>query len=146
MFGLSMKERLYKAFMNLCETKLPVFRKEMRDLVLRAENMSEEEAGQAYAAILQHYTSAITEEIHRGLPPAAGFRVGAAMMRPSITGLPEEYDDEFDNSLYAGKYFAIYYYAMTGKQIDFGDYGKYMRPINQRQVELMNGVLQELSE
>ena len=146
MFGLSMKEKLYKAFVNLCAEKLPVFEKEMRDLLLHAEGMGEEEAVLAYAAALHHYSNAISETIHQGLGPNETFRFSMAVMRPSSTGLPDDYDSEFGNSPFAGKFFAIYYYAITGKQIELSDYGKYIRPINKRQIDLVNGVLQKLGE
>ena len=146
MLGLSMKEKLYKAIIRLCEEKLPLFERDMRGLVARAEGLSEEQTQQEYTAAVLRYTSSITEALHQGLGPDVGLRVGTAMMRPHITGLPEEYDDDFDASPFVGKYFAVYYYAATGKQISLSDYGKYIRPINQVQVSLINGVFEKLSK
>ena len=145
MLGLSMKEKLYKALIRLCEEKLPLFEREMRGLVARAEGLSEEQTQQEYTAAVLRYTSSITEALHQGLGPDVGLRVGMAMMRPHITGLPEEYDADFDASPFVGKYFAVYYYAATGKQISLSDYGKYIRPINQYQVSLINAVFEKLS-
>ncbi len=88
MFGLSIKEKHKKEFMRLCEEKLKDFEKEIRSVIRRAESMRWQEAEEAYATALQHYTSAITEEIHMGLPLNAGLRYGTAMLQPSISGLP----------------------------------------------------------
>ena len=145
MFGLSMKEKLYKAMMRQCEDKLPGFESDMRELVSRAEGMTEEQTQQEYNTAVLRYTSSVTEALHKGLGSNIGFRVGMAMMSPHITGLPEEYDSDFDASPFVGKYFAIYYYAATGKQISLSDYGKYIRQINQHQVSLINTVFEKLS-
>lgn len=145
MFGLSMKEKLYKAMIRLCEEKLPQFESDMRELVSSAEGMNEEQTEREYTVAVLRYSSAVTEALHQGLGGNIGFMVGMAMMNPHITGLPEEYDADFDASPFVGKYFAIYYYAATGKQISFGDYGKYIRPINQYQASLINRVFEKLS-
>lgn len=145
MLGLSMKEKLYKAMMRLCEEKLPLFERDMRKLVSRADGLTEEQTQHEYNAAVLRYTSSVTETLHQGLGSNIGFRVGMAMMSPHITGLPEEYDTDFDSSPFVGKYFAIYYYATTGKQISLSDYGKYIRPINQHQVALINTVFEKLS-
>lgn len=145
MLGLSMKEKLYKAIMRLCEEKLPLFERDMRGLVARAEGLSEEQTQQEYNSAVLRYTASITETLQKGLGSNIGIRVGMAMMSPHITGLPEEYDSDFDASPFVGKYFAIYYFAATGKQISMSDYGKYIRPINQHQVSLINRVFEKLS-
>ena len=145
MLGLSMKEKLFKAIIRLCEEKLPLFERDMRGLVARAEGLSEEQTQQEYNAAVLHYTSSITEALQQGLGSNIGIRIGMAMLSPHITGLPEEYDTDFDASPFVGKYFAIYFYATTGKQISLSDYGKYIRPINQHQVSLINTIFEKLS-
>lgn len=145
MFGLSIKEKLYKAMLRLCEEKLPEFESDMRKLISRAEGMSEKQTEREYNAIVLRYSSAVTQSLHQSLGSTVGLRVGMAMMNPHITGLPEEYDTDFDASPFVGKFFAIYYYAATGKQISYSDYGKYIRPINQYQTSLINRVFEKLS-
>ena len=145
MFGLSIKEKLFKTFVRLCEEKLPILEDDLHDLVKQTEKMSEQEAQREYTAALNRYNSAITETIHQALPYNARFRVGAAVMNPTITGLPREFDEEFDSMPFVGKFFPVYYYASTGSRISASDYGKYVRPIDQYQAELVNGLLEKLS-
>ncbi len=146
MFGLSIKEKLFKALAVQCAEKLPIFEADMRELVRRGEDMSEDAAAQAYAAAMQRYTDAVAETVLQGLPQSIRLRASLALLQPTITGLPEEYGRDFDFSPYAGKHFAICYYAVTGNRIQLSDYGRYMRPIDQHQAELVNGVLRKLSE
>lgn len=103
----------------------------------------DENAQKEYITLIGNYSDAISGALADGFDRSVMARVGLATMSPSKTGLPAEMNMEaiLSTGPLVGYYFAFYYYGITGKQISLNDYGKYIRPLNQYQTSLINGVL-----
>ncbi len=138
MLGLSIKEKLYKAIRQQTLEKMPVFEREFSDFLRKVDFMSEEQMNKAYFNCVQGYSNAVSEVLASGFDGVVTTRLSFALMSPSVAGLPD------DTGPFVGNYFAYYYYAIMGREISPEDYGKYIRPLNQYQVSLINGVIDKI--
>ena len=143
MFGLSIKEKLYKAIMRLTEEKLPVFEQKFAYLIENRSTMSDDAANDFYISCIGSYSDAVSGVLADTMGRTAAIKAGLAFQSPTIAGLPEELDMEhlLSTGPLVGYYFALYYYGITGKKISLDDYGKFIRPLNQYQVNLINSVI-----
>lgn len=147
MFGLSKKEVLVKAIKNACNNELQVYK--TGAIKLASMQSSDEDIDKMVAAIRREYLNSVFDAIwasFRASSPTIETKMRLAMMSPSITGLPEEFDIEyFDcNGISAGCTFAIAYYALTGKSISNKEY-KTCSMLNHYQNDLMQNVLVDLA-
>ncbi len=147
MFGLSIQEKLYKMIWKLTDEKLPYFEKELKALLNDSETMNSDYADEAYKGVIGRYSDEISGVLAERFGRTAAMKAGLALQCPKIAGFPEEMDMDaiLDTGPLIGNYYALYYYGITGNKIALSDYGKYIRPLNQHQVQLMDSVLQKLS-
>ena len=143
MFGLSMKERLYKAIRTQTDATISDIDADLRAFARNANSMTSEELEKEYTRIIGMHSNAVSATLAQTLGSAAAFKAGMAIQSPQITGLPEEFDLDYllDSGPKVGFYFAFYYYALTGRQIDLNDYGLYIRPLNKYQLDLLTTYL-----
>lgn len=139
MFGLSMKERLYKAIRTQCDETIPEIDADLRAFARKAVSMADADFEKEYCRIIGMHSNAVSAVLAQTLGSGAGSKAGLAMQSPQVTGLPEEFDLDYllDSGPKVGYYFAFYYYAVTGNQISLDDYGKYIRPLNKYQLDLL---------
>ncbi len=146
MFGLSKKETLYNAIRTISESKLQDVKQDLRIFYNSVYSMSEEQREKEYCRIIGMHSNAVSATVGEKMGRNLMTKVGFAIQSPQITGLPEEFDLDYllNSGPKVGFYFAFYYYALTGKQITLDDYGKYIRPLNKHQLDMLTGYLKTL--
>ncbi len=148
MFGLSIQEKLYKLIWKLCDEKLPFYEKELTRIVNDKDIMNSEDADEAYKAVICNYSDEISSVLAEKFGGTAAMKAGLALQCPKIAGFPEEMDADhiLDTGPLIGYYWGLWYYGLTGNKIALSDYGKYIRPLNKHQVELMDTILVKLGK
>ena len=139
MFGFSIKERLYKAIHTQTDETISDIDTDLRAFAHKANSMTSEALEKEYTRMIGMHSNAVSAALAQTLGSTVAFKAGMAIQSPHITGLPEEFDLDYllDSGPKVGFYFAFYYYAVTGNQINLDDYGKYIRPLNKYQLDLL---------
>ena len=143
MFGLSVKEKLYRAIKTQTLEKLPSFEASFVNYISKSEKMDKEQKGEAFMSCVIEYTDNVSSVLASGLAKSITQKAMLAAQMPQMTGLPKEITMDYilSTSPFVGYYFAFYYYGITGKQISPDDNDKYITPLNHYQTDLISSVV-----
>jgi hypothetical protein len=116
----------------------------------KSPEMTEERFQAMYKSARRGYLGAVCDSTWNCFAesPGADARFRLALMEPSISGLPAEFDVDYlcDNGISAGAVFAFAYYALTGKPISGAEMFRNMSMLNHLQNDMMNSVLDKLEK
>ena len=141
MFGLSMKEVLFKTVSNACYNCKNTYKFSLLDRLEELNSADEETAEKINTEISRAYFNAVKNTVvdsFRLSSPAIYARIQLALRSPSMCG----YDIDVDTEMMAGSVFAICYFAIKNRVAP----AKLCIKLNHIQGDVMQKVLYEIAD
>lgn len=142
MFGLSIKEMLYKVIVNACYNCKKIYKDSILERLDELSSSDDESLERINMEIRQKYLNAVKNSVvehFRLSTPAIYARINLALLSPALCG----YEDiNPENGMMAGSVYAICYYGINDRVAP----AKLCIKLNHIQNDIMDEVLQEIAD